>query len=51
MLLLGYISIVERFRPPLYSFYREVQTLTQEDRDKMDWLHFLRVINPHIEPM
>lgn len=32
---------------PLYSLCREDQTLTREDRDKMDWLHFLRYTNTH----
>ena len=30
------LSIVEQFRVPLYSFRREVETLTREDRDIMD---------------
>ncbi len=29
-------SNVGQFRIPLYSFHREVETLTQEDRDIMD---------------
>ena len=41
------VSFVEQFSTPLYSHHREVETLTRENRDKMDWLHFLRIINPH----
>lgn len=33
---------VEQFSIPLYSHCREVETLTQEDRDINEWLHFLR---------
>lgn len=33
---------VEQFSIPLYSHCREVETLTQEDRDTNGWLHFLR---------
>ena len=36
-----YTLSVERFRKPLYSFYRE-SSPTQEDRDINGWLHFLR---------
>ena len=38
------ISCVELFRLPLYSFYREVQALTQEDRDIMDGSTFFVVV-------
>lgn len=31
------------FKLPLYSFYREVETLTQEDRDIMDGSTFFRL--------
>lgn len=31
-----FISYSGAFIVPLYSFYREVETLTQEDRDIMD---------------
>ncbi len=31
------------FSSPLYSFFREVETLTQEDRDIMDGSTFFRV--------
>ena len=41
------VSYVERFRIPLYSLCREVQTLTREDRDINGWLHFLRCIIFH----
>ncbi len=36
---------MEQFKIPLYSFSRDVQTLTREDRDINGWLHFLRCCN------
>ena len=39
-----YTLLVERFRTPLFLLHREVQALTQKDRDIMDWLHFLCVL-------
>ncbi len=45
MLPLDFVSFVEQFRVPLYSLCREVETLTQEDRDIMDGSTFFRCIN------
>ena len=41
--LISNTSIVGQFRIPLYSFHREVETLTQEDRDIMDGSTFFVV--------
>ena len=41
MLPMDNLSLVELFDYLYFHFYREVQTLTREDRDINGWLHFL----------
>lgn len=40
---MDFVYPVERFSTPLYSFYREVETLTLEDRDIMNGSTFFVV--------